>query len=88
VFVSTQTFTRARPEQYARAFGLIDVARQFHEQAEHYSDGRVVGRAADSVAPQGRVLRGRRNPIFAVALLVPLAMIVSFILVPVITGGT
>ena len=40
------------------------------------------------IAPQGRTLRGRRNPIFAIALLVPLAMILAFIAVPFITGGT
>ena len=88
VFVSQQTFTRARPEAYAHALALIEVAREFREQAEHYSDSRIGDRARDVIAPQGRVLRGRRNPIFAVALLVPLAMILAFIAVPLITRGS
>jgi hypothetical protein len=88
VFVSMQTFARARPEAYARALGLVEVAREFREQAENYSDSRIGDRARDVIAPQGRTLRGRRNPIFAIALLVPLAMILAFIAVPFITGGT
>jgi hypothetical protein len=88
VFVSQQTFTRARPEAYGRALRLIEVAKQFDEQAEHYSDSRVGDRALDAIAPEGRALRGRRNPIFAIALLVPLAMILTFFAVPFITKGS
>ena len=88
VFVSQQTFTRARPEDYARAIRLIEVAKQFDQQAEHYSDSRIGDRARDVIAPQGRTLRGRWNPIFAVALLVPLAVIILALAMPYITGGT
>jgi hypothetical protein len=87
VFVSQQVFARARPDQYSQALQLVDVARQFHEQAEHYSDGRVSDRASDVVAHPGRTLRGSWNPLPAIAIGAPLAMIIAFILVPVVTGG-
>ncbi len=76
------------PRHYARAIRLIEVAQQFDEQAEHYSDSRIGDRARDVIAPQGRTLRGRWNPIFAVALLVPLAVIILGAAMPYITGGT
>jgi len=88
VFISASQFSWSRPSAYTSAFRLVEVARQFTEQAEHYSDARVGDRARDIVAAGGTRLRGAGDGVLmGVALALPLVALVLASVVPLITGG-
>jgi hypothetical protein len=87
LFTTSRPFLRANADDYERAFRLVEVARQFHEQAEHYSDARVGDRSLDVISEGGTRLRGGRNwPVIAAAI-APFALVALVLLIPVFTLG-
>ena len=54
VFIAGTPFAFARADQYRSAFRLVDVARQFREQAAHYSDPRAEHVPTARSRPRGR----------------------------------
>jgi hypothetical protein len=87
LFTTSRPFARANADDYERAFRLVEVARQFHEQAEHYSDARIGDRSRDAVADEGTRLRGGRSWPMIAALIAPFALVALVLLIPLFTQG-
>jgi len=87
LFTTSRPFVLANADDYERAFRLVDVARQFHDQAEHYSDARIGDRSLDAVAEGGTRLRGGRSWPLIAAVIAPFALVALVLLLPLFTGG-
>ncbi|MEO8528815.1 MAG: hypothetical protein ABI435_07035 [Pseudolysinimonas sp.] len=87
LFTLRRPFAVSDASDYERAFHLVEVARDFREQAEHYSDARVGNRSLDVVAAAGSTLRGGRSWAVIAAFIAPFAFVALFLVLPMLAGG-